>query len=127
MAWDRAKASDALVSVLAPAVGVKVHGLPPETLNPPCVVVHRPVTVDYGIGGLGVDQAALPLVIVGGIESEDEIEALKTTVRTTLLADPTLGAVVFKCWPTQERNWLNRTGAGGIQLLTVELMLEVLA
>jgi uncharacterized protein DUF3168 len=127
MAWDRATVAAALVATLGPAVGVKVHDRPPEVLNPPCLVIGRPVTVVYGTGALGADTATLPVVVVGGIETEDQIEGLKSAARAALEADQTLGGAVQGVWPSEERNWLNRTGAGGLQLLTVELILEVMA
>jgi hypothetical protein len=126
--WNRQTVAQALVNVLTPAVGVAVHHRPPEILNPPCVVIGRPVTVSYGIGGLGMDEASLPVIIVGGIESEDQIEALKAAAQAAILANPSLGlGTTTSAWPVEERNWVNRTGAGGIQLLTVELMLTVVA
>jgi hypothetical protein len=125
VSWDRAQVSAALVDVLGPATGVTVHAAPPEVLNPMCVVVSRPQPVVFSTVGLGVDEATLPLVIVGGLESEDRIEALKTACRQTIMADPTLGGAVPNCYPTEERNWRNVTGAGGIQLLLVELILTV--
>ena len=125
MSWDRQTVAAALVSMLGPATGVKVHPLPPELINPPCVVVSRPQPVVYGTAGLGVDEASLPVLIVGGVETEDTIEATKTICRQTILADPTLGHVVQSCVPAEERNWRNLTGAGGIQLLLVELILTV--
>jgi hypothetical protein len=125
MSWDRALVSAALVDVLGPATGVTVHAAPPEVLNPMCVVVARPQTVAYSTVGLGVDEATLPVVIAGGVETEDRIEALKTACRAAIMADPTLGGKVPNCYPTEERNWRNVTGAGGIQLLLVELILTV--
>jgi hypothetical protein len=90
-----------------------------------CVVVHRPTSVAYSAAALGVDEASLPLVVVGGIETEDRIEALKDTCRQAVLADQTLGGAVLAAWPSEERNWRNYTGAGGIQLLQVELVLTI--
>lgn len=127
MSWDRATVSAALVSVLGPATGVTVHRSPPETLNPNCVVVSRPQTVAYSTIAPGIDEATLPLVIVGGVETEDRIEALKELCRATIRSDPTLGgaAPTLNAYPSEERNWRNVTGAGGIQLLLCELILTV--
>jgi hypothetical protein len=125
VSWDRATVSAALVDVLGPATGVTVHAAPPEVLNPMCVVVSRPQPVTYSVAGFGIDEAVLPLVICGGIETEDRIEALKTVCRDTILADATLGGQVINCFPAEERNWRNVTGAGGIQLLLCELILTV--
>jgi hypothetical protein len=125
MGWDRVRVSAALVNMLGPATGVTVHGAPPETVNPMCVVVGRPVTVSYGIAALGVDEASLPLIVVGGVETEDRIETLKSTCRQAVLADPGLAGVVHSVFPAEERNWRNMSGAGGIQLLTVDLILTI--
>jgi hypothetical protein len=125
MSWDRAAVAASLVDILGPATGVMVHERPPETLNPPCVVISRPTTVLYSTVAFGIDEATLPVIIVGGIESEDTVEATKNAVKDAVLADLSLGGSVKAAWPSEERNWLNRTGAGGIQLLTVELILTV--
>lgn len=125
MSWDRARVSAALVEVLGPATGGTVHPAPPEVLNPMCVVVSRPQSVLFSTVAPSIDEATLPLVIVGGVETEDRIEALKRTCRDAILADPTLRGAVPNCYPSEERNWRNATGAGGVQLLMVELILTV--
>jgi hypothetical protein len=93
-------------------------------LNPPAVVIHRP-TVTYSTAGLGVDEASLPLIVVGGIESEAALDALKETCRQAILADPSLRGSVQSGYPSEERNWRNYTGAGGIQILQVELVITI--
>ena len=126
MTWDRTKCVDALVPVLAaanPAVNVLDH--PPMTVTPPFIEVHRPTLVTYANAGFGVDTAELPVLIGSGVETEDLIETMKTACRSALLANPNLGGVVAEVHAASERNWRNQTGAGGIQLLTVELVLEV--
>jgi hypothetical protein len=125
VSWDRAAVAAALVDMLGPATGVTVHPIPPEIVNPMCVVVSRPQTVSYSTVAPGVDDATLSLIIVGGVETEDRVESLKTACRAAVLADPTLAGVVQAAWPAEERNWRNYTGAGGIQLLQVELILTV--
>ena len=125
MSWDRAVCAQALVDLLGPATGVKVHIKPPELLNPMCIVVGRPQPVTYSIAGFGVDEATLPVMIVGGVETEDAIELLKTDCRDAIRENPQLGGAVQNATPTEERNWRNLTGAGGIQLLLVELILTV--
>jgi hypothetical protein len=125
VSWDRAAVADALVGILGPATGGTVHPRPPEVLNPMCVVVSRPQTVTYATAAFGVDEAVLPLIIVGGVETEDAVEAIKSACRDAILADRSLGGTVRAAWATEERNWRNMTGAGGIQLLLVELVLTV--
>jgi hypothetical protein len=106
---------------------VKVFDHATETVNPPFVTIHRPTVVTYANAGFGVDTAELPILIGSGLEQEDAIEAIKNACRSALLANPTLSGAVAGCHPAQERNWRNQpAGAGGIQLLTVELVVEVL-
>ena len=104
---------------------VRVFDHATETVNPPFITIHRPTVVTYANAGFGVDTAELPVLIGSGVETEDIIEAMKTACRSAILADQTLGGVVAQCHPSEERNWRNQTGAGGIQLLTVELILTV--
>jgi hypothetical protein len=127
MSWSRAPVATALAGMVrsATAGSVYVHETPPEVLNPPAVVIMRPVTVAYSTAYLGIDDVQLPLAIVGGIEQDDAIDALKSTVRQAVEADSSLAGVVQKAWPIEERNWRNVTGAGGIQLLYVELVLQI--
>jgi hypothetical protein len=125
--WNRAAVAQALQFAFTNATegAVKVHERPPEVVNPPAVVIGRPVQVTYSTFALSVDEASLPVTVVGGIETEDATEALKETCRTAVLADATLGGAVQNCYPAEERNWRNLTGAGGIQLLLVDLILTV--
>jgi hypothetical protein len=123
--WDRAAVAGALVTTFGAVTPVKVHAAPPETLNPMCIVVGRPDSVSYNTIAFSIDQATLPVMVVGGLETEDQIEALKALCRQAVGADPTLGGTVQAATATEERNWRNVTGAGGIQLLLVELVLAV--
>ncbi|HEY2302709.1 MAG TPA: hypothetical protein VGH66_12505 [Acidimicrobiales bacterium] len=125
MTWNRSAVAAALVDVLGPATGVTVHPRPPEIVNPMCVVVSRPQLVQFSAAAMGIDEATLPLIIVGGLETEDRIETLKEQCAAAVRADQTLGGAVAAAWPAEERNWLNMTGAGGVQLLRVDLMLTV--
>lgn len=126
MSWNRTPVAAALVSIIEAATGgVKCHASPPETLNGPCFVVMRPQPVVYATAGLGVDEATLPVAVVSGIEQESNIDDLKNQAIKAIGADQTLGGVVFACYPIEERNWRNVTGAGGTQLLLVELILTV--
>jgi len=125
MSWDRAVVADALVGVLGPVTGVKVHSLPPEVLNPMCVVVGRPKPVAYDSFALSVDDATLPVLIVGGVETEEAVDDLKAACRQAIAANPTLSGQVTSAQCVEERNWRNVTGAGGIQLLLVELILQI--
>lgn len=90
-----------------------------------CVVVGRPQPVSYATIAFSIDEATLPVMVVGGIETEDQIETLKSECRTAIAKDPSLGGVVQDCHASEERNWRNVTGAGGVQLLLVELILTI--
>jgi hypothetical protein len=126
MTWHRQTCADALVTVLGAAnPGVQIHDSPPNTLNPMCVVVMRPQVVMYATAAFGIDEATLPVAIVGGTEGEDLIDAIRDACRKAVDNDPTLGGAVASAYCEQERNWRNVTGAGGVQLLYVELVLLV--
>jgi len=125
LTWNRTTVADALVAVLGPATGHTVFDLPPETINPMCVVVGRPSSVSYGSFGFGIDEAELPVMIVGGVEQEEAIDGLKATCRAAVFNNTTLNGAVQRAVATGERNWRNYTGAGGIQLLIVELVLQI--
>jgi hypothetical protein len=126
MTWDRKTAATALVRTFTTALGgVRVHELMPEIINPPCVVVGRAQQVTYSTVGMGIDEATLTITIAGGIETEDAVDAIKNTCRQALDADPTLGGGALSAVAEEERNWRNVTGAGGIQLLLVDLAVIV--
>jgi hypothetical protein len=126
MAWNRQPVAAALVSMFAAAnPNCYVHERPPEIVNPLSVVVSRPVRVSYGTAGLGVDEIELPVLIVGAIEQDDQVESVLAACRAAVDADATLQGTVKAGWAAEERGWRNLTGAGGIQLLLVELVLTV--
>jgi len=127
MGWTRSPVAAQLVTMLTAATegSVFVHARPPEIINPMAVVISRPVSVVYSAFAIGIDEVSLPVTIAGGIETEDAVEALKETCRQAILADSSLSGVVQNCYPEEERNWRNLTGAGGIQLLLVDLILTI--
>jgi len=127
MSWARAPVAAALVDMLEAATAgiVAVHPRPPETLNPPAIVVGRTVTELYGVAGLAVDEVTLPVLVVGGLEQEDDIDALAAVVRQAVEADSTLKGNVVVAWANEARGWRNETGAGGIQLLHKQLILTI--
>ena len=47
---------------------------PPTTLNPPAIVVSRPIEVRYGVAGFGVDAIELPVVCMGPMEGDDLVD-----------------------------------------------------
>lgn len=124
MTWNRATVAAALVDLLTEATDVMVFDRPPGTVNAPAIVVARPNSVTYGVGALGIDDAELPLVLVGGADDLDGVEALKTSVRAAVDTDPSLGGVVQLVYPEAERNW-RVLNIGGADLLTVEVILQI--
>jgi hypothetical protein len=127
MSWARPPVAAALVDMIGAATAgtVFVHDRPPMTLNPMAVVIMRPNTVTYATAAFGIDEVELPVAVVGGLDTEDAIDQLKSTVRQTVEGDTTLKGTVLTAWPAEERNWREITGAGGIQLLYVELILQI--
>ena len=123
MTWDRATATAALAEMLGDT-GATVYPKPPATLNPPAIVLARASNVDYNVSAFGIDEATLPDVCVGPLEGDDEIDALKSTVRAALLADPTIGGAVQLATATAERNWRTVT-ISGTELTTVDLVIMV--
>jgi hypothetical protein len=127
MSWSRAPVVAALTAMLGEATAgdsVTVYDRPPMTFNPLAVVIHRP-NVNYSAIAFGIDEATLPLIVASGVEQEDALDALKETCRQAVLADQSLRGAVQLAYPSEERNWRNYTGAGGIQILQVELVLTI--
>ena len=126
MTWNRTPVAQALTALFQAAAPIAfVHERPPEILNFPSIVIMRPVQVLYGAAGLGVDDVELPVAVVHGVEQEDALEAIKLAVKQAVDGDQGLGGVVKACWANREQGWRNVTGAGGVQLLYVELILTV--
>jgi hypothetical protein len=127
MGWQRQPVAAALVDMITAATAgtVYVHRRPPETLNPMAVVIGRTYRETYSGASFGVDEVELPVLVVGGLEQDDDIDGLKDTVRATVQGDTTLKGTVQTVWPVEARGWRNVTGAGGIQLVYVELSLTI--
>jgi hypothetical protein len=124
--WTRQPVAQALTAMFGAAnPNCYVHERPPELVNPPAVVISRPVRVSYATAGLGVDEIELPVLIVGGIEQDDQVESVLAACRAAVDQDATLQGTVKAGWAAEERGWRNMTGAGGIQLLLVELILTI--
>jgi hypothetical protein len=127
MTWARASVAAALVDMInaATAGSCYVHAAPPATLNAPSVVIMRPNVVTYSVAAFGVDDVELPVAIVGAADQDVAVDTLKNVVRAAVLGDSTLKGTVYSAVPSEERNWRQLTGAGGIQLLYVELVLKI--
>jgi hypothetical protein len=124
VSWDRDKVSAALGDLFASALPtVKIHTIPPLTLNPPCVVISD-ADVAYNTASFCADTATVPVIVVGGMEATDAVEDMKNALRAALDGSPDLGGVVSYANAVEERNW-RYAAVAGVQLLTVELMVEV--
>jgi hypothetical protein len=125
MAWSRQTAVPALVAALQTTLGETafVFEKPPQTLNPPAVVVGRPTEVLYSAWALSVDEVTLPVLCVGPGDGEDIVDGLITAVRAAL-ADPMLGGAVQSCVASAERNWRNVVLAG-VDILQAEVTLTI--
>jgi hypothetical protein len=127
--WSRSTVAEALADVLGAEVagdGVAVFARPPLTLNPPALVVARPVEVLYGVAGLGVDEAQLPVVCIGPMEGEDVVDDLIAIVRAVVTVDPTLGGVVHLVTAPLERGWRAVTiGGQGSRYLAADVVLQI--
>jgi hypothetical protein len=126
MSWVRQPVADALVAILADTLGglVSVFDRPPLSLNAPSIVVGRVVQVEYNRDTFGLDVATLPVICVGGMDSDGDIDDMKLAVRDAVMVDRTLGGVVADTVPTEERNWRN-IAVSGAELLAVDLILEI--
>jgi hypothetical protein len=125
--WQRRPVAQALTDMIdaATAGTVYVHSRPPETVNPLAVVIGDTTREPYATTAFGTDDVDLAVLIVGGIEQNDDVDDLRHTVRQTILGDSTLKGSVQTAWPVEARGWRNMTGAGGIQLLYVELIVTI--
>jgi hypothetical protein len=125
MSWNRATAAAALTAALQTAAGETafVFERPPNTVNPPAIVIGRPTQVLYGTAALGIDEATLPVLCVGPLDGEDIVDGLIQTVRAAV-ADHNLGGTVQHVYPEAERNWHNLNVAGA-DLLQAEVTLII--
>jgi hypothetical protein len=128
MSWDRAAAAKALAAELGTAVAaagetVTVFDKPPATLNPPAIVVGRPVNVDFSTVAPGIDTAQLPVACVGPVDGEDRVSELIALVRGAVF-DSSLGGAVQVAFATAERNW-RQINVAGADLLSAEVIYTI--
>jgi len=126
MAWNRTQAVAAVVAAVRAvcAETVIVFAKPPQTVNPPAIVVGRPVEVRYAVAALSVDEADLPVACVGPADGEDLVDELIAAVRHAVAVDWSLGGAVQHCRDTLERNWRNLNVAG-VDILQAEILLTI--
>jgi len=124
--WSRTDATTAVVNALMVVAGetVFVFPKPPQTINPPALVVGRPIEVRYGTFSLGADEADLPVACIGPADGEETVDSLIGMVRQAVAADRSLGGVVQDCTDTLERNWHNLNVAG-VDILQAEILLTI--
>jgi hypothetical protein len=125
MSWSRTDAVAAIVAALQQTMGeaVFVHAKTPQTINPPAIVVSRPLEVRYSSSAFSIDEASISVICVGPADGEDVVDGLITQVRQSF-PDPSLGGVVASCRPTVERNWRN-VSIAGVDILQAEVVLTV--
>ena len=126
MTWNRSAAAAGLEATLQAVLGetVWVFQKPPQTLNPPAVVIGRPTQVDYSMVAFSIDQATLPVICLGPVDGEDTVDELITAVRDAVGADITLGGAVQHCAATREQNW-RLVNVAGADLLQAEVQLTI--
>jgi hypothetical protein len=101
-----------------------VFGGPPQTLNPPAVVVGRPAEVLYSVASFSVDVATIPVICIGPQEGEDMVDALIAFVRGVIADEATLAGTVQIVIAPSERNW-RAIRVGGADLLAADVSLTV--
>jgi hypothetical protein len=129
MAWQRtpvAKALTAAIEGVVEAAGdnVAVFDRQPSTLNPPAIVVGRPLEVAFDSFAFAIDEATLPVGCCAGAgDGDDRVAELIAYVRAAV-DDPTLGGVVQNIDDNFERNWRNLT-LGGVELVAADVIFTV--
>lgn len=128
MSWDRAAAAKALAACLTHAVqevgeAIAIFDKPPPSLNPPALVVGRPLQVQFSAYTISIDEAELPVSAVVGVDEDDRAAELLDIARLAV-ADRTLGGVVQVCYPALERNWRNLNVAG-TDLLAADVVFTI--
>ncbi len=126
MTWSRTEAVAGLYAALAAQLGETtwVFDKPPQTLNPPAVVIGRPTEVVYSQPAFGVDEATVSVICVGAADGEDAVDGLITAVRSAVSADITLGGAVQHCDDTREQNW-RIVNVAGTDVLQAEVVLTI--
>lgn len=128
MSWDRSIAAPALGQALADAVAaagetITVYNQPPGTLNPPAIVIGRPVEVRYSTIAMNIDECSLPVLCVGPVDGEDRVAQIITFIRQNV-TNTDLGGTVQIAYPAVERNW-RQVNVGGADLLQAEVTFTI--
>jgi hypothetical protein len=125
MSWSRAPVAAALVDVLTTAIDgtVTVFAEPPQTLNPPAIVV-GPATMTYAVAGFAVDDVELTVMVIVPVGRLNDLDALARKVHDAILADSTLAGSVKVAWPIEQRNSRGVVIAG-IDLSVVDVVVRI--
>lgn len=127
MSWSRADCAAALAAAIQAEIGTSVFVFPkpPQTINPPAVIIGRPNQVRFTTFAFGIDEADLPVYCVGPADGDDVVDSLITSVRAVVSGpDLTLGGVVQCIGDASEQGWRNFNIAG-IDVLQAELQLTI--
>jgi hypothetical protein len=123
--WNRQAAATAVAAALQATLGetVFVFPKPPQTVNPPAVIVGRPTEVRYSTVAFSIDEATIPVTCLGPLDGEDVVDGLIAMVRASF-ADRSLGGVVQACWAADERGWRN-VNVAGVDVLVADVTLTI--
>jgi hypothetical protein len=126
VSWDRSAVATALVTALQTQVGetVFVFPKPPQTINPPAMIVGRPTEVRYSEIAFAIDLAQLPITCVGPADGEEMVDGLIGSVRDALPSGSNLGGLVQVVYADSERGWRNLNIAG-VDLLLADVNLTI--
>jgi len=124
--WTRAPVAAALAAQIAAATDgtVAVFPKPPQTINPPAIVVGRPRLVRYATVAFSIDDVELSVLCAGPIDGDDTVDALADTVRRACLTDRTLGGTVSVAYPYEQGQW-RASNVAGIDLLVCEVIVAI--
>jgi hypothetical protein len=127
VSWSRTDCAAALAAAIQAQFGetVVVYPKPPQTINPPAIVVGYPAEVRYTTFAFGVDEADLPVLCIGPLDGPEMVDDLIQGVRAAVNGpDLTLGGVVQGVGDTFERNW-RPLNVAGIDVLQAEVALTI--
>jgi hypothetical protein len=129
VSWRRSLVAPALADMLKAAQTetdtASIFAAPPETLNPPAIVVGRPIEVRYSVFAFGIDETDLPIVCVGPFYAgEDIVDGLVAFVCGAVMGDRSINGTVASCTASSSRNWRG-VRIGGADMLAADVVLTV--
>jgi len=125
VSWNRATVAQALADAITAGTGgaFTVHTEPPQTLNPPCVVI-GPTSRPFSTAALSVDEVDVAVMLVQPVGRLTDLDAMAQDVADVIVVDPTLGGVVRAAYPYDQRNTRGVVVAG-IDLTVADLTVKV--